>query len=302
VAKVSIIIPARSEGPVLQRTVADIYEKATGEIECIIGFDGPPYQNLEFQPTQSILIEPVQIGLKALINKLAQAATGKYILKTDAHCMFAPGFDETLLADMQPNWVVTPRFYVLNAARWEWQDERFWDFFHLVCPLTDRRGYRFKAGGHDMERTQARLNGSAIDETMQMHGSAWFVNRDFFLNDIGGFPTYDPFGHAQEPPYLGLKAWLGPWGGALMVNKKCWYAHWHQENRNRGYRMGKAQEKISYDIAANFWMRNTWPERAHDIEWLIDKFWPVPTWPDNWRMLQDEYELEHTWALPISTH
>ena len=99
-AKVSIIIPARGEGPVLQRTVQDIYEKATGEIECIIGFDGPPYQVTPDLPNCTAVWCEKQIGLKALINHLANLATGKYILKTDAHCMFARGFDESLAADM----------------------------------------------------------------------------------------------------------------------------------------------------------------------------------------------------------
>ena len=31
----------------------------------------------------------------------------------------------------------------------------------------------------------------------------------FFLNKIGGYPVKDPFGHAQEPPTLGLKMSFG---------------------------------------------------------------------------------------------
>lgn len=283
-AKVSIIIPARSEGPVLQRTVADIYEKATGEIECIIGFDGPPYQNLEFQPTQSILIEPVQIGLKALINKLAQAATGKYILKTDAHCMFAPGFDETLAADMQDNWVVTPRFYVLDADKWAWQDERFYDYFYLSCPFTDPKGFRFKAGGHWPERTAERLHSHPhMDETPQMHGSAWFVERQHFLDHLQ-FPTWDPFGHAQEPPWLGLNSWLG--SGALMVNKRTWYAHMHQPGNRRGYHMSKAQENTSYRLHAEYWLSNP------KFETFIERFPDMPTWPADWRQRLDAWKLK----------
>lgn len=289
-SKVSIIIPSRNEThevspgvTVLQRTVQDIYEKATGNFEVIVGFDGPPYQKLPKYKNLKIFKSPQVIGLKAMINKLSKMATGKYIYKTDSHCMFGTGFDEILQADMQDNWVVTPRFYVLNAENWQWQDERFYDYFYLSCPYTDNRGFRFKAGGHWPQKTKEKLD-ILIDETPQIHGSGWFVNRKHFLNNIGGFPTIDPLGHAQEPPYLGLKTWLGPWGGKVMVNKKTWYAHMHKgEQRSRGYLMTKQQDKYSSDLAVNFWMKNMWEQRVHDIDWFIEKFMPMPTWPENWR-------------------
>jgi hypothetical protein len=43
-------------------------------------------------------------------------------------------------------------------------------------------------------------------------------------------------------------------------------------------------------------LRNAWPERAHNLEWLVEKFWPVPTWPDNWLDLQRVYEAGHPWT------
>src|SRR3990167_4756252 len=97
--KVSIIIPARAENfrigneTTLQRTVREVYKKAN-------------------------------------INALVATARGKYIYKSDAHCSFGEGFDEILQADMQDDWIVMPRFYVLNGMTWQWQDERFYDYFY----------------------------------------------------------------------------------------------------------------------------------------------------------------------------
>lgn len=295
-SKVSVIIPSRAETrrfsdteTVLQRTVRDVYEKATGDIEVLVGFDGPPYQALHDERVRYLQF-PQLVGLKAQINALAEHATGKYLFKLDAHCSVARGFDEALCYGVQDNWVVTPRFYVLDGATWEWQDERFYDYFYLCCPFTDKRGFRFKAGGHWPERTAERLKSYPLyDDTPQMHGSGWFVNREFFLHEIGGFPTVDPFGHAQEPPYLGLKAWLGPWGGALKVNKSTWYAHLHQQGDKRGYSMSRQQERASYDYHANYWMGNEWAGRAHDMDWFIEKFMPMPTWPENWRELYADW-------------
>jgi len=101
----------------------------------------------------------------------------------------------------------------------------------------------------------------------------------------------------MEPPELCLKTWLGPWGGAVKVNKECWYAHAHKGGqRPRGYPIDMAEVRRSYLWTANYWMRNCWSERARDIGWLIDKFMPLPGWPENWRELQAVYENEHPYA------
>ncbi len=298
-AKTSIIIPSRNESyecqpgiTVLQRTVQDIYEKARGNFEVIVGFDGPPYQEFPNYPNLITVKLPATVGLKIMLNMLASMASGKYIFKTDAHCMFGEGFNEILQSDMEDNWVVMPRFYVLNAESWKWQDERHYDYFYLHCPFTDRFGFRFKAGGHWPERTTERDSKSEfdIDETPQIHGSSWFISKDYYFNCLGGFPAIDPMGHAQEPPYLGLKTWLGPWGGQVMVNKKTWYAHMHKgEQRPNGYTYTSRQTRHSYDIAAKYWMGNKWAERAHDIDWFIKKFMPMPTWPKNWEELYKKW-------------
>jgi hypothetical protein len=34
---------------------------------------------------------------------------------------------------------------------------------------------------------------------------------------------------------------------------------------------------------ADYWMHNRWPKQTRKFEWLIDHFWPVPTWPEDWR-------------------
>lgn len=287
--RVSIIITARNE-PFLPRMVQDLYEKLTGDFEVLIALDGPPYAAM-FQRKRLHLFNREQLGLKPQINFLAEQATGKYLLKFDAHCMVSEGIDEVLQAQMEDNWIVTPRFYVLNAEEWKWQDERFYDYFMLCCPLTDKTGaYRFQAGGHWRRRTLERLNGPALDETMQIHGSGWFVGRDFFLKKLGGMQSEGYGNMFMEPPELCLKTWLGPWGGKVMVNKGCWYAHAHKGGqRPRGYPVSMAEVRRSYSWTANYWMRNTWPERVHDIEWLIDKFMPIPGWPENWRELEAQH-------------
>jgi len=277
--KTSIIIPDRGETfGNISRTVESVIANAMGDYEILIGYDGKPFHDFHDDRIKYIKFEDV-VGIKTNINALCAMATGKYIFKSDAHCSFGPGFDEILQADMQEDWIVMPRFYVLNGETWEWQDERFYDYFYLCCPFTDPKGFRFKAGGHWPERTRERLD-TLIDETPQIHGSGWFMTKDHFF-ELGGFPNIDPYGHAQEPIWLALKNWLQE--GKVMVNKKTWYAHMHQQSNQRGYHMDHAQEVKSYSIAANTFMKD---ER---IVGFLEKFMPMPTWPENWKEMRQQW-------------
>jgi len=287
-SKVSILIPSRNE-PFLYKTVQDIVTKATGDIEIIVAFDGEPYTSLP-NYENLIRLELQQMGTKPILNIAAKKASGKYLLKTDAHCMFAEGFDETLQADMEDNWVVMPRFYVLNAEKWEWQDARFYDYFKLPCPLTDPRMFRFQAGGHWPERTRERLS-IPIDENMKLHGSSFFMSKDFYIHCLGGLNSMGAGTWSGEDIEISLKTWLGPWDGKVMVNKNTWYAHMHKGREHpRGWNVSYSDINSSYLWTAHYWMANEWAERKHDIEWLIDRFSPVPTWPENWKDLYEEWK------------
>lgn len=283
--KVSIIIPSRNEKPEnLGRTLESIYANAKGDFEVIIGFNGRPYIDFDRPEYKNLRVfgVPENIGLKPMINRLVLIAEGEYIYKSDAHCAFSEGFDVALQENMEDDFVVTPRFYVLDGNTWEWQDDRFYDYFYLSCPFTDNRGLRFKAGGHWPERTKERLESHPIlDETPQMHGSGWFVNKDYYLKYLKGFPETDPFGHAQEPIWLGLRNWLK--GGKLMVNKKAWYAHLHQNSNERGYPEDKKATEFTYNLVAKHFLLEKEPNLVHSFEWFVDKFMPMPSWPEDWR-------------------
>jgi hypothetical protein len=124
-----------------------------------------------------------------------------------------------------------------------------------------------------------------LDDEMSSQGSCWFMTKRHFTECLGGLSEvgYETF--VQEFQEIGLKTWLG--GGAVKINKKTWYAHLHKGKQyGRGYFISKGTMLRGTLYSADFWMNNRWPERKHNLEWLIEKFWPVPTWPANraeWR-------------------
>lgn len=293
--KVSIIIPSYAEKEEnLNRTLDSIYANATGDFEVIVGIHGKPFTVVSpGHPNLRIISLSQNIGIKSMINLLANLATGKYLFKLDAHCAVGKGFDEILKADMKADWVVMPRFKIIKND-WSIQmrdgQEEFYDYFYLSNPFTDPKGFRFKAGGHWGERTQERLPEKNqdkwqeyikpyLDETPQIHGSGWFMTKDWFF-ELGGFPLQDPYGHGQEPLWLGLRNWL--MGGKVMVNKNTWYAHLHQDSKDRGYTEDKEATEKTYNQVADHFVHNK-GHYFHDFEWFVEKFMPMPGW-DNWNL------------------
>jgi glycosyltransferase involved in cell wall biosynthesis len=286
--KVSVIIPARNE-IYLQKTIDEVLQKSTGEIEVIVILDG-------YWPDPPLLDNPRQIvvhrdskGMRASINAGVDIATGKYIMKLDAHCMLSEGYDEILKADCDKDWIVIPRRFSLETETEEWGirwHRPFTDYEYLTWPW-EKSVVKFGLVGRVWDsRTADRIN-IPIDENLSFQGSCWFTHKEFFKRRIG-FMSDDGYGtFVAEAQELGFKAWLG--GGKVMTNKKCWYAHlWkgapYREQYKKLYgvqytRISNTEWKKGNRYNVFYWMQDKWEPRIHDFEWLIDKFSPVPTWP-----------------------
>jgi hypothetical protein len=268
---VSVIVPARNE-PYLTRTIADVFEKATGEIEVIAVCDGydPPL------PIDSRLVvirhERAQ-GMRPSINEAAERATGDYLLKLDAHCLLAPGFDEALAADCDDDWVVTPARQGLDPVQWFPIGDLI-EAHYLTCPVNPNPKHAALRARHWRSRAETRRD-VRLDDDMSFQGSCWFMSQKHWRR-LGGLSCegYGPF--VQEPQEIGLKTWLG--GGAVKINKRTWYAHW-KKTEGQGYVLSPRQSREGLAYSTDYWMNNRWSSRVRDLSWLIDKFAPVPGWP-----------------------
>lgn len=289
--KVSIIIPTRNE-QFLPQTVADLLAKATGEIEVLVSLDGywpdPPLP----EDKRLIQIHRGQWrGMRPGINAGVACSRGDYVMKIDGHCSVAEGFDEALVADCEDDWLVVPRRFSLDAASWGPKlDRPVVDAHYLSYPYERPDDKTCGLHGNVWKERAAARKDVLIDDEMSSQGSCWFASRkhwDRVLGPMGQGGGYGTF--AQEFQEIGMRTWLS--GGRVVVNKKTWYAHLHKGKKfgtgygfsNAQWKSWAAEKEAARLFTIDHWMQNRWAERKHDMGWLVDKFWPVPGWPEDWR-------------------
>lgn len=238
--KLSIIIPTVYD-KYLVDTLRDISTNSTESPEIIV-------------------VDGRKKGMRSAINEGVSQSRGEFILKCDDHCGFGPRFDEILLRDIEHNWVVVPPRYNLNVETWEVEGDRI-DYERLAIVPEKIGGVKWTT------RTNERKN-ILIDETMLFQGSCYVMSRKHW-DWLGGLQT-DGYGEfAQEAIEISLKTWLG--GGKVMVNKNTWYAHKHR----RFGRVAKVPSQSIRDgntFSRDYWLNNRWPDRQHDLQWLLERF------------------------------
>lgn len=115
----SVLIPARHE-EFLGLTIQDVLQQKRGNTEVICILDGEwPLSPIDDHPDLTLVFRPESIGQRAATNEAARISRAKYIMKLDAHCRVAPGFDVALMADCRYDWTVVPRMYNLHVFDWE---------------------------------------------------------------------------------------------------------------------------------------------------------------------------------------
>ena len=293
--ELSVVIPNRNS-PFTSKTIQDCLDKAGCEVEVIVNVDENWPEPL-IEDARVHYIHPASpIGLRQGVNNCVAMARGKYIMKIDDHCAVGDNYGRILIDNhKEDNWIQIPRRYALDAENWKIEEQNNdkypIDYYFLDFP---RKGKDHDWGIHGVEwrerREQRNSSEFDVDETMSMQGSCYFMTRDHYLNFLGGMDTTKWGVFAQESQEIGFKTWLG--GGKLMTNKKTWYAHLHKGGRyGRMYKMPSGNVEMS-NKSAYYWMQNMWKRQIHDMKWLIDRFWPVPHWPDNWQEVWNQQVKE----------
>jgi hypothetical protein len=295
----SVIIPARNE-VFLRRTIEDILENATGDTEIIAILDGYwPEPNIIDDNRVTLVHHTKPIGQRAGCNEGARISRRKYIMKCDAHCAFDKGFDTKLMNDYEKDWTVIPRMYNLHA-------------FDFVCTSCGNRKYQGptpekcdKCGNNEFDKdilwkprlsrrtdfarfdkdlhfqywkeyeTRPEAKGDIAD-VMSSVGACWFLSRERYFELDGMDERHGSWG--QMGTEISCKAWLS--GGRHVVNKKTWFAHMFRTKKDFGfpYKITFSEQEAARKYSRSLWMNNNWNKASRKLDWIIDKFSPVPDW------------------------
>lgn len=213
----SVIIPSYNE-PLLKPTVQSILDNAVGEIEVICVLDGN-WMTAEIDDPRVVTLHLGENrGMRGAINAGVAIARGEYLMRSDAHCSFAPGFDKVILDTIEDDWIVTPERFFLDTKKWEIMDNPPINFCKLII-----RGGKFSAEKWDSKDKEMADAGVMIGETMGMQGSVWFMKKSWWEKVIGELQT-EGYGHLiQDSTEMIFKTWKA--GGKMMLNRNTWHGH-----------------------------------------------------------------------------
>ena len=309
-AKVSVLLPSRSE-PFLNRTIQDVLGQATGDIECVVVLDGaPPTQPLPDDPRIVVVEHKEPMGIGQCSWDGAQAATGDFIMKLDAHCALGKGYDEILARDCGPLDLVVPSRFQLKDEGWR-RGYGPIDYYYYTYPWIPESQFGWGmhgkkwlgedglSGGYfHREQRDKRI---PLDDMQAFQGSLFFMSRLRFL-ELGGVDKR--YWLWQESTCIGMKVWLS--GGRCLIDKFMWYAHLHKGARHgRGYWINKSDVMEAAYYSADHWMNDKWdsPLRVRDMHWFVDHFWPMSGWPEDWdnpkyhEALKERLHKELKWTI-----
>jgi len=118
-----------------------------------------------------------------------------------------------------------------------------------------------------------------ITETMSLLGACFFMSRERYWELGGSDEEHGSWG--QQGTEIACKTWLS--GGRLVTNRKTWFSHlFRTQGDGFGFPYPQSGNQIQHarDYSKDLWKNGKWPLAKHDLQWLINKFAPVPGWHD----------------------
>jgi len=295
----SILIPARNE-IFLGKTIENILENIEGKTEVITVLDGyKPDPPLPPDPRVTLIYHSESIGQRAATNEAARLSKAKYLMKCDAHCAFDKGFDIKMMAEMRDDWTMVPVMKNLHAFDWLCPDgHRRYQGPSGPCQICGKPTVRdivwqakrspnsvsycfdstphFQYFGEFAKRPEGQGD---ITPTMSLQGSCWMLTREKYWELNVCDENFGSWG--SQGIEVAVKTWLS--GGAVMVNKKTWYAHmFRTQGGDFGfpYPISARDQERAKNYARDLFFNNKWPKQVRPLSWLVEKFWPVKGWAE----------------------
>lgn len=249
----SVIIPSYKD-PCLHKTIESIIENFNGTYEIIPVIDGYTLKEPlpEDERVRPIFLDK-NVGMRGAINAGVAESSYQYIMRSDEHCIFSPGFDITMLSNIEDNWILTAKRFYLDPVKWEVMSRAPVEYEKLIIKRQPRKFAGVKWKGR---------KGPVVDETMAMQGSCWIMRRSWWDKVIGKLDQEGYGAHYQDSVEMVFKTWVA--GGKLMVNKEAWFAHKHRDfNRTHNYPNRLAYASFNHALSV-------WEEYYKDVvlpEW-----------------------------------
>ncbi|TSC86279.1 MAG: Uncharacterized protein G01um101416_702 [Microgenomates group bacterium Gr01-1014_16] len=299
----SILIPARNE-MFLARTMQDILAHIEGNTEIIVVLDGYlPDPPLPTDPRCTVIYHPESIGQRAATNEAARLASGKYVMKIDAHCAFDQGFDVKMIAKMEDDITMVPVMRNLHVFNWVcntcgmeiYQGPDPKSCRNETCNF-DKNGTNAKSNfrmevvwipktnpqssayrfNKDLRfkyfpELRAKQAKEGLVETMSLQGSCFVCTREKYWSLGLCDDSWGSWG--QQGTEVALKTWLS--GGRVLCNRDTWYAHLFRTQDGFGHPYPGAGESQQHaiQVSKEIFMNDKWAKAIHPLSWLLDKFW-----------------------------
>lgn len=244
----SVIIPSYKDQYLVQTIQSLLDNSRLGSgLEIIPVLDGYWRNDLPEDRRINVVHLGKNQGMREAINTGVKASSGKYIMRTDEHCMFAPGYDKEMTSTCQDDWIMTARRYFLDPEKWEVMPLDYIDYEKMA--LREGEEYSKFEGRRwtDRKRDRSYLD---IDETMAMQGSMWVMSRAWWDKTIVNLDSNGYGSLYQDSTEMIFKTWKA--GGKLMVNKRTWYAHKHV-SFTRTHQYGISEAKPGWNHAVDTW-------------------------------------------------
>lgn len=254
--KLSVIIPSYKD-PLLQKTIDSLLRNAEGEVEVVAVLDGyRPDPPLLFSEEDNKRVIQLHLGknrgMRGAINAGVSVSRGEFIMRTDEHCVFCPGYDRILTERFKDDWIVYLKRFYLDPVKWEVMGKEPNVYNKLVIDES-----RHKFAGVNWKSREKERAGKMIDESMAMQGSMWCMKRSWWDRVIGELQSEGYGTHYGDSHEMVFKTWRA--GGRLMVNKNGWYAHKDRSfSRTHNYGEKEARPGWDYSIA-------TWGDYYHSV-------------------------------------
>lgn len=275
------------------RTIDDVLANSKGDTKVIAILDGYwPDPPLPDNPRVTIIHHTDPVGQRAAFNEGARLSKAKYIMKLDAHCSVAKGFDVQLMSDIKRrNWTLVPAMWNLHAFDWECagckkkyyqadRPDKCCGEFKKVMVWKPRERRITTSWCFDsklrFQYWRSRKTKGKIFETMSCIGACWFIHREQHDNLEGLDENTGSWG--QVGTEIACKSWLS--GGKLLTDTNTWFAHMFRTNGNFSfpYKISGNDQKRARQYSRDLWLNNKWPKQKHKLEWLVERFSPVPGW------------------------